>query len=212
MADSDLRKEMSALKAAMDDISAKFKKHFGEDEKDENGCYEKEEMASDDMLSQQFAEEEGEGDGVHIDIDSHGEEEEEEEMFPASRYSRTRFDHIAMKRENARMARELASMRAELSQEKFSRELDAMESEGYRIPAERRPRLISELAASRDPSELLDTWRELFSRDPVGIRIDMNRASLPKSDIDPKQISDMVREFAGKPEEFTKAINARIKR
>jgi hypothetical protein len=211
MADSDLRKEMSALKAAMDDISAKFKKHFGEDEKDGD----KEEMASDDMLSQQFAEEEGEGDGVHIDIDSHGgedDEDDEEEMFPASRYSRTRFDHIAMKRENARMARELASMRSELSQEKFSRELDAMEAEGYRIPAERRPRLISELVVSRDPSELLDTWRDLFSRDPVGIRIDMNRASLPKSDIDPKQISDMVREFAGKPEEFTKAINSRIKR
>ena len=217
MADDDIRKEMSALKAQMEQMAADFKKQFGESSKDENGCYtkdgDKEEMASDDMLTQQFAEEEGEGDGIHIDIDSHGEEEEEDEdeVFPASRFGR-RFDPIAMRRENSRMSRELAAIRTELAVEKFSRELDAMEADGYRIPADRRPRLISELAASKNPADLLDAWRELFARDPVGIRIDMGRAALPKSDIDPKQISDMVREFAGKPEEFTKAINARIKR
>jgi hypothetical protein len=44
----------------------------------------------------------------------------------------------------------------------------------------------------------------------VGIRIDMSRSALPKSDLDPRQVSDMVREFAGRPEEFTKAINSRI--
>jgi hypothetical protein len=110
------------------------------------------------------------------------------------------------------MARELAAMRAELAAEKFSRELDAMEQDGYRIPAERRPRLIADLAASRDPADLIDTWRDLFARDPVGVRIDMSRASLPKTDIDTRQISDLVREFAGKPEEFKKAINSRIKR
>jgi hypothetical protein len=101
-------------------------------------------------------------------------------------------------------------MRSELAREKFSRELDAMETEGYRIPADRRPRLIAELAASRDPSDLIDTWRDLFARDPVGIRIDMSRSALPKSDLDPRQVQDMVREFAGRPEEFTKAINSRI--
>jgi hypothetical protein len=176
---------------------------------------EKDEMEADDMLTQQFAEEEGDGDGIHIDIDSHGEddememdEEEDKALFPASRLGRP--DVFAMKRENARMARELATMKAELSAEKFSRELDAMESDGYRIPAERRPRLIAELAASRDPADLIDTWRDLFARDPMGVRIDMSRASLPKTDITNNDISSLVREFAGKPEEFRKAINSRI--
>jgi hypothetical protein len=204
--DNDLRKEVASLRAALEEMkNSKGKYAADEDEKDE--------MAADDMLTQQFAEEEGDGDGVHIDIDSHeGEEEEEEDkaLFPASR--RGSADVFAMRRENARMARELATMRAELAAEKFSRELDAMEQDGYRIPAERRPRLIADLAASRDPADLIDTWRDLFARDPVGVRIDMSRASLPKTDIDTRQISDLVREFAGKPEEFKKAINSRIKR
>jgi hypothetical protein len=110
------------------------------------------------------------------------------------------------------MARELAVMKAELSAEKFSRELDAMEADGYRIPAARRPRLIAELAASRDPADLIDTWRDLFARDPMGVRIDMGRASLPKTDIDREGVADLVRQYAGKPEEFAKAINSRIKR
>lgn len=208
--DEDLRKEVAALRASLDDMKAKYE-CATEDKNDE-----KEEMAADDMLTQQFAEEEGEGDGIHIDIDSHGEEEDEEDevegdaMFPASRLGRP--DLFAMRRENARMARELAVMKAELAAEKFSRELDAMEQDGYRIPADRRPRLIAELAASRDPADLIDTWRDLFARDPMGVRIDMSRASFPKGDIDSTQISDLVREFAGKPEEFTKAINSRIKR
>ena len=207
--DNDLRKEVASLRAALEEMkNSKGKYAADEDEKDE--------MAADDMLTQQFAEEEGDGDGVHIDIDSHGDEDEMEEeeedkaLFPASR--RGSADMFAMRRENARMARELATMRAELAAEKFSRELDAMEQDGYRIPAERRPRLIADLAASRDPADLIDTWRDLFARDPVGVRIDMSRASLPKTDIDTRQISDLVREFAGKPEEFKKAINSRIKR
>jgi hypothetical protein len=207
--DNDLRKEVASLRAALEEMkNSKGKYAADEDEKDE--------MAADDMLTQQFAEEEGDGDGVHIDIDSHGDEDEMEEeeedkaLFPASR--RGSADMFAMRRENARMARELAAMRAELAAEKFSRELDAMEQDGYRIPAERRPRLIADLAASRDPADLIDTWRDLFARDPVGVRIDMSRASLPKTDIDTRQISDLVREFAGKPEEFKKAINSRIKR
>lgn len=210
----DMRAELNALKAAMEEMKNSYKMNAEKPEDEE-----KAEMEADDMLTQQFAEEEGDGDGVHIDIDSHGgddemememdeEEEEDKALFPASRIGRP--DIFAMKRENARMARELAVMKAELAAEKFSRELDAMEADGYRIPAERRPRLIAELAASRDPADLIDTWRDLFARDPMGVRIDMSRASLPKTDINTNDISSLVREFAGKPEEFRKAINSRI--
>jgi hypothetical protein len=115
-----------------------------------------------------------------------------------------------MRRENAKMQREIKALKAEISRERFGRELDAMEADGYRIPAAHRPRLIAELSASSDASALLESWRELFSRDPMGVRIDMGRSALPSADIDARQVGDLVREFAGKPEEFKKAINSRL--
>jgi hypothetical protein len=44
------------------------------------------------------------------------------------------------------------------------------------------------------------------------VRIDMSRSSTGGGDIDAKEVASLVREFAGKPEEFKKAINSRIKR
>lgn len=213
MAD-DIRKDIAELKAAMDEIKTSMKKHFGESDEDKMDNAEdgddKMDNAADDMLTQQFAE-----DGVHIDVGSHqgapdSIDMEEEEVFPASRPGRR--EMFAMRRENARMARELNAMKSELAAEKFSREIDMMEQEGYRVPAARRPRLIADLVASKDPEALLDSWRELFARDPMGVRIDMSRAALPAQDLDARQVSDLVREFAGKPEEYRKAINNRSKR
>ena len=205
-------KEIAELKCGMDEMKSMMKKHFGEGEADEK----KEEMAADEMLTEQFAEESGEGDGVHIDIDSHGEEEEEEEgaedmMFPAGRPGKA--DVFALRRENVTLRRELESIKSEMRREKFGREIDLMEHEGYRIPATMRPRLLAELEASRDPASTIEGWRELFQRDPMGVRIDMSRATTGGStEIDAKEISSLVREFAGKPEEFKKAINSRLKR
>ena len=203
----DYEKEIAAMKCDMDEIKSMMKKHFGEGEAEEK----KEEMAADDMLTEQFAEESGEGDGVHIDIDSHGEESEEEDaMFPASRPGKA--DTFALRRENATLRRELNAIKSEMRREKFSREIDLMEHEGYRIPAAQRPRLIAELEASSDPVSTVEGWRELFTRDPMGVRIDMSRSSTGGGDIDAKEVASLVREFAGKPEEFKKAINSRIKR
>jgi hypothetical protein len=221
MADDDLREEIGSLRAALEEMKNSYKKQFAEDEDDDDKMTM--ESDADDMLVQQFAEEEGDGDGIHIDIDSHEDEDEDEGedeiamqmdeedkmLFPASR--RGRADIFAMRRENARMARELREMRAELAAEKFSRELDAMEQDGYRIPSEHRPRLISELAASREPDNLIEAWRDLFARNATGVRVDMGRASLPKGDMHPSQISDLVREHAGDPVAFAKAVNSRIR-
>lgn len=213
MAD-DYRKDIDALKASMDEMKSMMKKHFGTDEDVEK----KEEMEADDMLAAQFGEDDGKE--VHIDIDSHqgapdsidiGEEDEEmADVFPASR--RGKADTFALRRENAKMARELAAMRADFAREKFSKELDVMEAEGFRIPAAQRPRLVAQLQAATDPVEVLESWRDLFARDPMGVRIDMSRASLPAGDIGSQDVAALVREFAGKPEEFKKAINSRIKR
>ena len=206
MAD-DSMKEIAALKAAMDEMKSMMKKHFGEGEDSD-----KEEMAADEMLTEQFAEDEdGEKEEMGDLTITHEDEEEEVEMGMYRRPGSA--DTFALRRENARMARELREIKSEMRREKFGREIDIMESEGYRIPAAQRPRLIAELEASSDPAATLEGWRELFSRDPMGVRIDMSRAAMPASgDINAKDVSDLVREFAGKPEEFKKAINSRIKR
>jgi len=206
------KKEIASLKAQMSEISTRLSKYAMDDEDDE-----KIENEADDMLSTQFAEDEEGDEGIHIDIGSHDNEEEEEEedkaVFPASRFSRSEF--YAMRRENTRMARELATIKAQLTAERFGREIDAMEAEGYRIPASRRPRLIAELVSSKDPDALIDSWRELFSRDATGVRIDMSRAAAAVSaaeTVDPKEIAKLVKEHAGNPAAFAKAVNARIKR
>ena len=219
MAD-DLHKEVAALKAAMDEMKDAMKRAFAADEAKDG---DKEEMAADDMLTQQFAAEDEKKedfaeDAVHIDIGSHtgapDEDEVEVEMAMAGDERLLagrpgRADVFALKRENAKMARQLAEMKAEMAREKFSRELDAMEADGYRIPASHRPRLLGELSASRNPADLLEAWRDLFARDPMGVRIDMSRAAVPAGDIDAPTVSELVRQFAGKPEEYRKAINAR---
>ena len=210
--ETDLRSQVDMLRASLDELNGQFKKRFAEPESDEDEDVregEKDEMSSDDMIADQFAEEEG--DGVDIDIDLDGnDEEEDEDLFPASRQGSV--DVFAMRRENSRMQRELSQIRSDLAKAKFAREIDAMEQDGYRIPAARRGRLIAELSASRDPSDLIDTWRDLFARDPMNTRIDMSRSSLPQGDIDAKQIAELVREHAGNPTAFAKAVNSRNKR
>lgn len=219
----DLHKEVASLKAAMDEMKDAMKRAFAADEAEDGD--KKEEMAAEDMLTQQFAAEDEDKmecaeDGVHIDIGSHlGEEEEEDaeememdadERLLASR--RGKPDVFALRRENAKMARELGAIKAELKKAEFTREIDTLEAEGYRIPAAQRPRLIAELMTSGNPQETIDCWRELFARDPMGVRIDMSRAAAPSGDLDGSEISALVREFAGKPEEFKKAINTRLKK
>jgi hypothetical protein len=66
------------------------------------------------------------------------------------------------------------------------------------------------LQASRNPVALLESWRDLFARDPIGTKIDMSRAALPRG-MDIGDVGSLVKQFAGKPEEFAKAINARMK-
>lgn len=224
----DLHKEVAALKAAMDEMKDAMKRAFAADEAEDGD--KKKEMAAEDMLTQQFAEEDETKmsyaeDGVHIDIGSHegapdvDEDEEEVEVEMAECGDKRLLagrpgkpDVFALRRENAKMARELKSIKDELKKAEFTREIDTLEAEGYRIPASQRPRLIGELMASANAQETIDCWRELFARDPMGVRIDMSRAAAPSGDLNGAEVAALVREFAGKPAEFTKAINSRLKK
>lgn len=200
--DSDIREQLEAMKCAIEGMAESMKKHFGSAE--EKGDEEKDDMAGEGM---KFAEEAGEGDGVHIDIDSHGEEKEEEEGEEQEVIAMR--STYAIRSENARLKARMARLEAEMKREKFAREIDILEQEGYRIPESQRGALLAQLQSAADPVALLESWRDLFARDPIGTKIDMSRASLPKA-MSPGDVGDLVKQFAGKPEEFAKAINSRM--
>lgn len=200
--DSDIREQLEAMKCAIEGMAESMKKHFGSAE--EKGDEEKDDMAGEGM---KFAEEAGEGDGVHIDIDSHGEEKEEEEGEEQEVIAMR--STYAIRSENARLKARMARLEAEMKREKFAREIDILEQEGYRIPESQRGALLAQLQSASDPVALLESWRDLFARDPIGTKIDMSRASLPKA-MSPGDVGDLVKQFAGKPEEFAKAINSRM--
>ena len=208
--DSDIREQLEAMKNAIEGMATAMKKHFGMDEGED-------EMDGEET---EFAEESGEGDGVHIDIDSHGEEDEveemEEEMEAEDEEMEAEDEEViamrstyAIRSENARLKARMARLEAEIKREKFAREIDILEQEGYRIPESQRKALMAQLQAASDPVALLESWRDLFARDPIGTKIDMSRASLPKA-MSPGDVGDLVKQFAGKPEEFAKAINSRM--
>jgi hypothetical protein len=202
--DRDYGAELDAMKCAIDDLAATMKKKFGEDNDED-----KAEMAGEGMDFQADEEEAEEGgEGVHIDIGSHDDESaemgmDEEEEVIASRST------YALRSENARLKARMSRLEAEVKRERFSREIEIMEQEGYRIPEGQRPALLAQLASAKDPVALLESWRELFSRDPIGAKIDMSRAAMPKA-MAVGDVGDLVKQFAGKPDEFAKAINSRI--
>ena len=199
----DMREELEAMKCAISDLSDMMKKKFADDSDD------KDEMAADDDEMKDEMDMDKDEDGqVHIDIESHdveADDDMEEESVIASRRST-----YALRSENARLKSRFARLEAELKREKFEREVEIMEQEGYRIPDSQREALVGQLQASRNPVALLESWRDLFARDPIGTKIDMSRAALPRG-MDIGDVGSLVKQFAGKPEEFAKAINARMK-
>lgn len=229
MADqSDIAKHMEAMKRSFEAMCEAVKTKFdGTAVEDWKGKYEAEEDKSepkDDAFHSEYpGTNEGNGgipekkmkmdeDGVHIDIGSHqgeqeeGEEEDEKEEVLASKKSA-----YSLRMENARLKARMSKLEAEMKREKFEREISIMEQEGYRIPESQRDGLVATLIGSADPVSLLESWRELFARDPIGTKIDMSRAALPRT-VNVADIGEMVKQFAGKPEEFAKAMNARIKK
>jgi hypothetical protein len=208
--DSDIREEMEAMKCAISDLSEMMKKHFGDkpEEKVENA---EESEEKDENAGAGMKYEAGEEEAIHIDIGSHDVEgdieggEEEEEVVASRKAS------YSLRAENARLKARMGRLEAEIKREKFAREIDLMEQDGYRIPESQRAGLIAALQTSSDPVAMLESWRELFARDPIGTKIDMSRAALPKS-VQVADVGDLVKQFAGKPEEFAKAINSRLKK
>lgn len=126
----------------------------------------------------------------HTDTDSHKDEEDEEEEEAPRKTENSRKTSF----DKARFERRIAALEAELAKERFSRELDLMESDGFAVSC-CREEMIAELAEAKDPSRKIAFWRENFRRDPVGVRVG---ASRPASGLKAEASSKLTREVVAK--------------
>jgi hypothetical protein len=164
---------------------------------------------------------------VHIDSDAHkGEEEDEDEDedegdedkkekdMKDTNLGKTKNSKSAFAREKERFERRIAALEQELAKERFSREIDSMQTDGYSVDC-CREEMIEELVFAKDPQKKIAFWRENFRRDPVGIRV---AAAAPRSGMknDPtnnlnrETVAKLVAEAAGDAEKF-KTLMARAK-
>lgn len=126
-----------------------------------------------------------------------------------------RLENSRLKAQHDRMAREIRVVKAEMKRDRFDREIDVLVNEGYRISDEQRPKLMSQLQRSDDPVALIESWRDLFSRDPIGTGPinGMQHATTPGNGkvLSPAETAELVKQFAGKPmAEYTKEVNRRM--
>lgn len=169
---------------------------------------------------------------THIDIDSHkGDEEDEDEDEDESEDAGdedkkknmkdtnlgSKHGKSGSKTEFARMKekfeRRIVALENELAKERFSRDLDAMQAEGFAVDC-CRDEMIEELVSSSNPQRKLAFWRENFRRDPVNVRV----AAAPRSGVKPEStgtvdrdtVAKLVAEAAGDAEKF-KTLMARAK-
>jgi len=163
---------------------------------------------------------------THVDIGSHKDEDEDddegdegdedEKKKSESKKSKNARDgaRLEFTREKAKFEKRIAALEAQLAKERFSREIDAMASEGFAVDC-CRDEMIEELASCPDPERKVKFWRENFRRDPVGVRVGAGIAPRsgnkpePKA-IDKETVAKLVAEAAGDPEKF-KTLMARAK-
>lgn len=85
-------------------------------------------------------------------------------------------DSLALRSLNSRLAAmesRNAALRSELDRERFSRELDAMEAEGYGFNGQR-DSVLDDVAGSKNPEGRLVFYRSVLPQSPVGGRISVS--------------------------------------
>lgn len=187
---SDGKEEMAKVLAEM---KADIEKLKEEHRKSYNACDKTENEKDKD-------EDEDEEDGDEGD-------EDEKSKSSKSKHAKTEFA-----REKAKFEKRIAALEGALAKERFSRDLDAMESEGYAVAASR-DEMLEELVSSGDPARKIQFWRDNFRRDPIGVRVDVKPASglkRPVESVDRETVAKLVAEAAGDPEKF-KTLMARAK-
>jgi Skp family chaperone for outer membrane proteins len=139
--------------------------------------------------------------------------EEDEEKEEAKIEATRKGEKASFGREKARFERRIAALETELSKERFSRELDSMEADGYAVSC-CREEMVAELSAAKDADRKIAFWRENFRRDPVGVRVMARAVSGLRSGtseiIDRDTVAKLVAAADGDAEKF-KSLMAKAK-
>ncbi len=109
------------------------------------------------------------------------EEEEDKEMFSKIRRTKngTEFIKKYKKLRGKKNAyKKLATaLGLKLRKEKFSKLLDKMENDGFRI-REHRDHMMSELLSSSKPASKIKFWRQTMNRNPIGRRLNLGQTKV----------------------------------
>ena len=109
------------------------------------------------------------------------EEEEDKEMFSRIRRTKNGKQFVAKykKLKNEKNAyRKLArGLGLRVRKAKFSRELDRLERDGFRIRGQR-DHMMDELLSCKDSAAKIKFWRAAITRDPIGRRLNISGAKI----------------------------------
>jgi hypothetical protein len=164
-----LQEEITKMKAQLAELEAVNGDDEAEFDENGNGNGEEDEtiiaqMNGDDDEDMEYCQEDGDDD------------EEDKQMF--SRISRTKYGtRIVEKYQKVKRQRNLWKAKFKKAQKvalktKFSRLLDLMERDGYRVKAHR-DHMLSELATCNNPTAKIKFWRGTMKRSPIGKRLNM---------------------------------------
>jgi len=166
-----LRKDLEELKMQMngddDEESHAMKDMHDMDDKEEMNAMDEAEEAhydheeDEDMMGMKYEEDD---------------EEEDKEMFSKIRRTKNgaKFIKKYKKLQDKKNAyHKLATaLGLKLRKSKFSKLIDAMETDGYRI-REHRDHMMNELLSSKNADEKIKFWRETMTRNPIGRRLNL---------------------------------------
>jgi hypothetical protein len=109
------------------------------------------------------------------------EEDEDKEMFSRIRRTKNGKQFVAkykkLKQEKNAYRKLARGLGLRVRKAKFSRELDALERDGFRIRGHR-DHMMEELLSSKNPSGKIKFWRSTITRDPIGRRLNISGAKV----------------------------------
>ncbi len=158
---SKLRAENESLREELEQLKMQMKSYAEDEEVSEE----------DRMLMEMDSDDEDKSEPVEAHYDEDEEEEEDKVMMSklrSSKEGKVLYKKLKKARLQKNAYKKLASrFGLKLRQAKFSKVLDDLQAEGYRI-RNHRDHMMAELCAAKDTDAKINFWRQTLTRDPIG--------------------------------------------
>jgi hypothetical protein len=166
-----LRAENDTLRGDLEELKMQLNGNGEEEDEDEEAHYQDdEELTEDERLL---------AGGKKYQEDEDEDEEKDKELFSRIRRTKNGKEFITkykklrgQKNAYRKLARGLG---LRLRKAKFSKEIDALERDGFRVRGHRN-HMMDELLSTKDAAAKIKFWRATITRDPIGRRLNINGA------------------------------------